>query len=583
MRLLGPVASGIMAKKLGMPHPEGANKPLSRRVFLGGTAALGSAAALSGLTACTPESKTDEPTGGATGGASTGGWAWSTPPEPITDIANTVDADLMVVGAGMAGINVASAAAANGLKVVVVERTETYQVRGADDAAINSKYHTENGIVFDKAQILKELSQWTRMQNDLNLVKIWVYRSGEVFDELIDLAAASGLKPIAGMGNVGGLEKEEIFYRQYPTSISFVPADMDEPAMFLEDGRGVNNLLGDVLMNQALENGAEFAFNFLAQQLVKDGDKVTGVIARASDGTYTQYNAAKAVVLCTGDIGGNPEMLEAWAPIALRADTTEYVPVGMNDGIGMKMGLWAGAAVQRGPAAPMIHAVGDGTLLGVSWLAVTREGKRFANEFYNEISTSNSRLVQPGGVAWYILDSNYAERITKAVGADSPALARYLPADEAKLEEMIAAEKLWRADTLDDLAAQIGIQDVETFKATVAHYNDLCAAGADTDFLKDPKYMDSAITDPPFYARWVPAVPLVVIYGLNCNDQMQVCDKDDNPIEGLYASGNMCGNYFADDYPLLCPGQSHGRTITMSRLLGAALAKGEKITVDMST
>jgi succinate dehydrogenase/fumarate reductase flavoprotein subunit len=482
----------------------------------------------------------------------------------------------------MAGINVASAAASNGLKVVVIERTDSYQVRGADNAAINSKYHTANGIQFDKAQILKELSQWPRMQIDQNLVKIWVYKSGEIFDDLIDLAEANGLKPIAGMGNVGGLEKEELFYRQYPTSISFVKADMDQPAMFLEDGRWVNNLIGDVLMNQALENGAEFIFEALAEQLVKEGDKVTGVIAKTADGTYTQYNAEKGVVLCTGDIAGNPEMLEAWAPIALRADATEYVPVGVNDGIGMKMGLWAGAATQRGPAAPMIHAVGDGTLTGVAWLAVNREGKRYTNEFINEIATSNSRLAQPGGVAWYILDSNYEERITKVIGADSPALGRYLPADEEKITSMIDAGVLWRADTLEDLASQIGIKDAETFKATIARYNELCATGADTDFLKDARYMDSAIMDPPFYARWVPAVPLVVIYGLNCNDQMQVCDKDDNPIEGLYASGNMCGNYFADDYPLLCPGQSHGRTITLSRVLGEALAKGEKITVEMN-
>jgi hypothetical protein len=477
----------------------------------------------------------------------------------------------------MAGINVASAAASNGLKVTVLERTDTYQVRGADNAAINSKFHLANGIEFDKAQILKELSQWNHMQIDQNLVKIWVYKSGQIFNDLIDLAEANGLKPISGMGNVGGLEKEEGIYRQYPTAISFVKADMDQPAMFLEDGRWVNNLIGDVLMNQALDNGAEFIFETLAEQLIKEGDRVTGVIAKGSDNAYTQYNASKGVVLCTGDISGSPEMLEAWAPIALRADPTEYVPAGVNDGIGMKMGLWAGAALQRGPAAPMIHAVGDPTLRGIGWLAVNREGRRFTNEFPNEIATSNSRLVQPGGIAWYIFDADYEAKITKATGGN-PGGA--IPADEGVITSMIDSGVLWRADTLEDLASQIGVTDTGTFKATVTRYNELCAAGFDADFLKDPKYLDTAVLNPPFYARWVPAVPLVVIYGLNCNDQLEVLDKDDNPIAGLYASGNMCGNYFADDYPLLCPGQSHGRTITLSRVLGEALAKGEKITVD---
>jgi hypothetical protein len=258
------------------------------------------------------------------------------------------------------------------------------------------------------------------------------------------------------------------------------------------------------------------------------------------------------------------------------------MPAGANDGLGHKMALWAGAAVQHGPAAPMIHAVGGQMLAqrDIGWLMVNRDGKRFTNETPNEVSTSNARMVQPGGRAWSIFDSEYRTKIGAMVGADSPTFKRFVPDDiESIIEDEIAAGTMWRADTLDELASQIGVTDVDTFKATIDRYNGLCAGGKDTDYLKDDQWMASSIETGPFFASSVPAIPLTVQFGLNCNDQMQVCDADDRPIEGLYASGNTCGNFFADDYPLLTPGISHGRAITLSRVLGEALAKGEKIVV----
>jgi succinate dehydrogenase/fumarate reductase flavoprotein subunit len=557
---------------------------LNRRQFLTGAAAASAGAVASGLIGCSPEN-TPSSAGQPPSTPSSGGgkWSWETPPAPITDIANTVDADIVVVGAGMAGLNTSSAAAFNGAKVIVLERTEKYQVRGADNAAVGTKFQRENGLNIDPAEVLKYSAQWNAMQVNQNLFKIWVYKSGPIFDELIDLMAANGFKTVKGTGTRGDLEGAELFYRQYPTAHSFTFADTEEANMMLEDGRWANNLLGDVLMAQAQENGAEFEFNVTAEQLVKDGKRVIGVIAKAADGSYTQYNASKAVVLCTGDISGSEEMLRAWSPITLRADPVAYGPAGANDGLGHKMALWIGAAVQHGPAAPMIHAVGGQMLAqkDIGWLMVNRDGKRFTNETPNEVSTSNARMVQPGGRAWSIFDSEYRTKIAAMVGGDTPTFKRFVPDDiEGIVESEIAAGTMWRADTLEDLASQIKIRDLDTFMATIARYNELCAGGKDTDYLKDDQWMSSSIETGPFYASSVPAIPLTVQFGLNCNDQMQVCDADDEPIEGLYASGNTCGNFFADDYPLLTPGISHGRAITLSRVLGEALAKGEKIVVE---
>ena len=540
-------------------------------------------AAGAGIAGCSPS--TDGAASGSSDGAAAtqGKWSWEIKPEPITDIAATVDTEIVVVGAGMAGINTASAAAFHGAKVLVLERTEKYQVRGADNGAVGTKFQKEQGIEIDPAELLKYSAQWNAMQINQNLFRLWVYKSGPVFDDLIDLMTENGCDVVRGTGTRGDLEDAELFYRQYQTAHSWTPAGTEVATMMLEDGRWANNLVGDALIKQAVDNGAEFIYNTLAEQLVQDeSGRVTGVIAKGEDGTYTQYNASKAVVLCTGDIGGNEEMLRAWAPITLRADRSEYLPVGANDGSGHKMALWAGAAVQRGPAGPMIHAVGGQVLCqkDIGWLMVNREGKRFTNETPNEVATSNARLLQPGGKAWSIFDGAYESKIAAMMGDGTSNWGSVINESTAEsMETEINNGTMWRADTLEDLAAQIGVEDVETFKATIARYNELCAAGKDADFLKDDKWMKSSIETPPFYASHVPAIPLTVPFGLNCNDQLQICDDNDYPIEGLYAAGNTCGNFFADDYPLLTPGISHGRAITFGRILGEALAKGEKITI----
>ena len=546
---------------------------ISRRSFFQGAAAAAGAMAVSGAACAVADEAAD----------TNGYWSWEVQPEPITDIAETVDTEIVVVGAGMAGMNTASAAAYNGAKVVVLERTDSYQVRGADNGAIGTKFWAAEGIDFTPAEICKYSAQWNAMQINQNLFRIWAYKSGEVFDDLIDLMEENGCKVVRGTGTRGDLEDAEIFYRQYPTAHSWTYADTENASMMLPDGRWANNLVGDALMKQALENGAEFVYNCLAQQLMKDETgRITGVIALNEDGNYVQYNASTAVVLCTGDISGSTEMLEAFSPLTLRADAVAYTPAGANDGTGHRMAVWAGAAFQHGPAGPMIHAVGGQVLCqkDIGWLMVNRDGKRFTNEVPNEVATSNARMMQPGGKAWSIFDGAYEEKIQTMMGGDSSNWGSVIDDTTAEsMETEIEYGTMWRADTLEELAAQIGIEDVDQFLATVARYNELCAAGFDADYLKDEKWMASSIETPPFYASSVPAIPLTVPFGLNCNDQLQVCDADDNPLPGLYAAGNTCGNFFADDYPLLTPGISHGRAITFGRVLGAALAKGEKITL----
>ena len=185
---------------------------------------------------------------------------------------------------------------------------------------------------------------------------------------------------------------------------------------------------------------------------------------------------------------------------------------------------------------------------------------------------TNARVNTPGNIAWSIFDGDYE----KKVRAQAPMTADGLLNGIAeKIDASVEQNLMYRADTLEDLASQLGIP-ADEFKATVDRYNGMCANGVDVDFGVPKRFLASVDT-PPFYALNVPAKTLVVPFGLHVNENSQVCTESDEPIDGLFAVGNVQGDFFSFTYPVTCPGLSHGRSLTFGNLVGAALAKGELI------
>ncbi len=128
------------------------------------------------------------------------------------------------------------------------------------------------------------------------------------------------------------------------------------------------------------------------------------------------------------------------------------------------------------------------------------------------------------------------------------------PSHAQALDFCLANGSTLTSDTFEGLAEQIGI-DPQALTATVERYNELVDKGVDEDFGKNAEDMN-AIVQPPFYASALTAKLLVIASGLNVNSEMQVIDKDGNPIVGLYAVGNVMGNYFANDYPSAPPARA---------------------------
>ena len=127
--------------------------------------------------------------------------------------------------------------------------------------------------------------------------------------------------------------------------------------------------------------------------------RVTGVVAEAKGSGYIKFSARKGVVIATGGYGENPEMVEAWCPIANMPEIKAYTPVGGNTGDGFNMALWIGASLQNWPHPAIFHTskMGIEPMTGnQSFLHVNRLGLRYENENLPNQNASDGRFLQPG-------------------------------------------------------------------------------------------------------------------------------------------------------------------------------------------
>ena len=507
------------------------------------------------------------------------GHTWENPPEPIpaSQIAQTVDCDVLVIGAGVAGLAAAEAAAARGAKTVVLEQWSTFTTHGADNCAINTKAQESWGVHFDKALIARSLYNWTQQAANYDLIKTFVYRSAEVFDHINEIAEEAGWPALPGISNTSykrgwdTLPYPFTFWNAAHSYTSYYQGVHDVET----EGLPAQQQLGTILYDKAVETGAEFHFNTHAEQLLRDGEgPVTGAVATAEDGSYVQYNVSKGVILATGDIGGNAEMLECWCPSTLRMNNGKPA-TGMGNGDGINMGMWIGAAHSRSLAAPIIHPVGGMTIMGplmMCWTMVDIHGNRPGSEMPLEPHVTDMRMAAPKNTLWFIFDSDYRA----AVEQQEPETAEAMVANfEQNREGYLEKGNLLMADTLEELAELMGVP-ADAMIATIERRNGYCHAGYDPEFEVPERFL-SPVEKAPFYAHKVGAANGTTPFGLHVDRNSQVCTDADDPIEGLYAVGNVQGDFFSINYPVMLPGISHGRAITFGALVGAAVADGTKI------
>jgi len=472
------------------------------------------------------------------------------PPEPIPsrDVKKCIDAEVVVVGAGIAGLSAALSAAEAGTKTILLEKMATVQARGHDNAFIGSRLQKKLGIEIDKDEVILNLMKYGSNKPDQRLIRMWAEGSGETADWLINMTDAACI---------------EVIICKYPPPPGFNNANEYYPQYSVTHQYQSERLMAKCLLDNALKKGVVTYFKTRAKQLLRKGKgRVTNVIAADATGEYLQFNATKAIVLCTGDYGNNAEMMAKYCPQS--SYLASMIPT--SNGDGHMMAMWIGAVMEPGPHAPMIHGP-VGPLLCSAFLQVNLLGERFQNEDVPIQSNINAVERQPGKTAWQVFDSKYPEEIPyHGIG-----LGKLIIATE-KIQQEVAKVSIM-ANSIEELAIKMKLP-VKTFKATVKRYNELARLGKDLDFGKRTDRL-SPVDRPPFYAGKNSYSLLAVMGGLNVNPNLQPIDKDWKVIPGLYLAGNTMGNLFAGDYPTMCPGLSHGMAIHFGRIAGLNAVSGK--------
>ena len=547
-------------------------KGISRRSLLKGATLGAAGVAAMGMFGCSPASSSAEGGSDAKGGES-GKHTWEVKPEPITDIAETVDTEVLVIGAGYSGTCCALNAAENGTKVILVEKDNVPNGHGVGGTgAVASRALDELGIKLDKSI---EMERWVSTCGGRcreSLVGKWFRESERCMNWLLDLAESDGAKCMVTVGSHSTVHPEADCYH------------MISGGQTTNDNMSIANYIEYLFIAKAEETGNfELVYNSPAVQLVQDeSGKVTGAICETENG-YVQYNASKGVVLATGDVSYNDEYIDEFAPIAKKVMTRLCSDQG-NTGDGHNMAAWAGGTFQDGPWPTMMHPQAAGMFHG-PFLFINPEGKRFMNEATWVQGKCVGTMVNGGyDHCWSIFDASFQEDNTASLEYgggmfwDSFRAVGTTPADAsashaASVEKGVTdtPENYKKADTIDELLAQIEEIDADTAKATIERYNELCAAGEDTDFFTESHFL-FPVEEGPFYAVKVGPGLLAVVGGIHISDNFEVLDADDNPIEGLYAIGNCSGDMYAYDYPINVQGNSHGRCLVEGKCLGEQLA-----------
>ena len=499
-------------------------------------------------------------------------WLGQEPEVAADEMVRTEACDILIVGAGCAGLAAAATASDMGLNFICCDKAEVVPETREYLGAVNTKYSPEP---VDEAKLLNELVRYASGKCDRNLIKLWIDESREMIEWIDPMIQATGKTcsvAVAPDHATGGTDyMTPSIEHSWP--IPYVPPTRNE-----------------ILLAHIQENGDDVRFGWELVKLVHGEDGVSGAIFKAPAG-YVQIDAPY-VILATGGYAGNPTMMEALQPDAL-AGTTAASYNAFCDGSGIKCGLWAGGIKEndvspvlfdRGAVLPGVNAgyaeqdgrkAFPGTIFQLNigsqpFLKVNRRGERFANEStpYDNMVFAAGR--QPGGVFCQVFDANAPEDIKRFMTIGCASYTRMMMEQGMPLEDFIAmdggAEVVMKADTLDELADQLGFEGdaKDAFLATCEHYNELFDAQEDSDYGKEA-YRLSALRTPPFYGCWFGGSLLTTLDGLRINASMQVLDAVGDAVPGLYAVGDCSGSFFATNYPEYIVGVAAGRSVTEGR------------------
>ncbi len=507
--------------------------------------------------------------------------------EAITSFDKEIDVDVVVCGAGAAGVVAAIVAAEEGASVALLQKQSIVVSQGNCGSCILKGQSTEAGL--EKwIHHTNSLGDW---RADTDLLRAYVDHSEEAVMWVMDKA---------GMTKENGWSNETTGLKAYlDTSATFTKVWKDrcdtydygdDKVSFFAPWLGpkpnnIGTVLGHILDDAMAKFGTQLDVHFSTPvvQLVTSGNKVTGCIGK-EDGTgkYIKFNAKKGVILATGDYMNNESMVNEYCPDVADYDKKQYG----KTGDGHILAVMAGAKMNNLGHTKMMHDFDSGQMYEEPFLYLNMEGKRFTNEDTGFVYMGNILRRQPkykganvdanhpnGSAGWYcqIYDNDYPSYANNPFPAE--AMRKYMPEEDADRTGVFDyLIDTYKADTLEELVQKLGLPKDEALKS-IERYNELCAKGSDADFGKNSKYMN-AVKTAPFWGIRKHIRVSSLNSGVHINANGQALDADGNIVPGLYCIGNLGGEFYGGaDYPFHQTGLSIGRCYTFGMIAGRHAAR----------
>lgn len=470
--------------------------------------------------------------------------------------------DLIVVGGGASGKSAALVAAKAGKSVVILEKmpeTGGLSVYAEGTAAFESSEQKRLGKPAHpdrefptKKEGYEKFNSYSHYRANFDVVKAFVDNSAETIDIYKEL----------------GVDYKTVTIAAYD--------DPNEVWTFhIPDGMGAR--CQEVLLGAVERADIDIFTSTPAKDLIIEDGRVVGVIAE-SEGELMRIGG-KAVVLATGGMGSSPELVAQYSWFSPSAFNMNVLTPLENVGDGLRMALSAGADPENITTCPLLaagardkamdsHIGAAGVQPGAIW--INKGGRRFVSEGIAENIGDIGPLYgkQPDGIVYSLLDQDNIDRLIDdgseiSIG-EFVVFGRPLIRLRTELSQDVEDGVAWKADTVEDLARQIGV-NVETLAETIAAYNEACQSGDDKEYLKQEKYL-RPLSKPPFYAISLATGTMGSAGGIRINGNMQVVNKDYEPIEGLYAVGLDATGLYGDSYNMEVPGAANGFAHTSGRI-----------------
>ncbi len=419
--------------------------------------------------------------------------------------------DVVVIGAGGAGLTAAITAAESGAKVVVLEKTS--QVGGntlVSGGGINipgTDLQEKNGIE-DSVELYKE----DTLKGGDNLAN----------PELVDTMANNALDAYHWLVDDVHMEFIQDRVQQF--------GGHSVPRAAIPVGNSGYEMMSK-LENLAVNKGIDIFKNTSAKSLMTDGSAVSGVIVENAGNEIT-IHASKSVILASGGFGSNVEMREEYNPEYGSQYKTTCISASSGDGIVMAQAVGANLVDMSqiqvyptcNPQTGIISYVANSRFDGA--VLVNQEGKRFVNDMGRRDVISNAILNQPGKYAYLLW------------GQEVETVGNMTKLHENEYNNFVNSGLLFKADTLEELAKEADI-DYDTLKQTIDTYNQYALAGSDPEQNRGGKLR--TIAEGPFYLQKVAPATHHTMGGVVINTNAQVLNADGDVIENLYAAGEVTG------------------------------------------